>query len=296
MWRGNEDTEALRALNLAIDRGVNFVDTALAYGEGHSEQLIGKLLKSRTERIYVASKIPPKNRKWPATSKSDYREWYPAQYIKDSTHTSMKNLGIERLDIQQLHTWTDSWVGVDEIWKAAEDLKKAGDISSFGISVVEHQPDSALKAAATGHVDVFQVIYNIFDQSPEDEFLPVCAKMNIGVIVRVPFDEGGLTGKITPETVFPDGDWRHNYFRGDRKKEVYDRAKKLEPLLDSEAKSLPELALRFCLAQAAVSTVIPGMRTTRNVEANTDVSDGREITEELRGELKKQRWVRSYYD
>ncbi len=295
MWQGSEDAQSMIALRKAVELGVIFFDTALAYGKGHSEMLVGKLRRSNVEKIIIATKVPPKNRQWPARAGVPFNEAFSKNYIIESTEQSLKNLRVDTIDLQQLHVWRDEWVGTDEIWEAVRLLKSQGKIKAFGISINDHAPGSALKAAKTGMVDTFQVIYNIFDQSPEEELFPYCLANDIGIIVRVPLDEGGLTGRIKPDTVFPDRDWRNNYFRGDRKQQVYDRVQKLIPLLGAEAKTLPELALRFILSNPAVSTVIPGMRSIANVETNTAVSDGKHLSEKLLKELKKHKWVRNFY-
>ncbi|MGA7162243.1 MAG: aldo/keto reductase [Bacteroidota bacterium] len=295
MWQGSDDEKSTAALRKAVELGVNFFDTALAYGEGHSEQLLGKLLRSGVGKISIATKVPPKNRQWPARSGVPFSDTFPKDYILQSADQSLKNLRVDCIDLLQFHVWSDEWAGVEEIWEAIRLLKAAGKIKAFGISINDHEPASVLKAAKTGMVDTFQVIYNIFDQSPEEELFPYCQKNNIGIIVRVPFDEGGLTGRVRPGTVFPAGDWRNKYFRGDRKQQLNDRVEKLKVLLGSEAKTLPELALRFVLSRPAVSTVIPGMRTIANVETNTAVSDGKHLSEKLLKELKKHKWVRNFY-
>ena len=287
MWQGSDDAQGVAALRKAAELGVNFFDTALAYGEGHSEELVGKLRRSSVGKIFIATKIPPKNRQWPARAGVPFHEVFPKDHIIASTHRSLKNLRVDSIDLQQLHVWSDEWAAADEIWEAIRLLKAEGKIKAFGISVNDHQPQSVLKAAKTGMVDSFQVIYNIFDQSPEEELFPYCVKNGIGVIARVPFDEGGLTGRITPETVFPKHDWRNKYFRGERKQQVYERVEKLKQFLGAEAKTLPELALRFILSQPGVSTVIPGMRSVMNAEANTSVSDGRNLSDKLLKDLKK---------
>jgi aryl-alcohol dehydrogenase-like predicted oxidoreductase len=295
MWRGGDDAESMRALHKAVELGVNFFDTALAYGKGHSEELIGKLLKEHNGQLYVASKIPPKNFQWPAPKGLKLQEVFPKQYVIDCTNQSLKNLNIDCLDLQQLHVWDDAWAADSEIWETVELLKSQGKIRNFGISINDNQPDNALEAAKTGNIDSFQVIYNIFEQTPEDELFPYCLKENIGIIVRVPFDEGGLTGAITPDIVFPEKDWRNKYFGGDRKKRVQERVELLKAHLGDEAKTLPELALRFCLSHHAVSTVIPGMRSTRHAEANAAASDGKPLSLSLRNELRHHRWVRNFY-
>lgn len=295
LWIGATDAESMRALHAAADNGLNFIDTALAYGEGHSENLVGRFLKERKEKIAVATKIPPKNRVWPAQPGSRIDDVFPAPYIIDRTEQSLKNLGVETIDLQQFHVWQDEWSSNDE-WKAAIDkLRASGKIRHAGISVNDHQPANSLRTAATGLIDAFQVIYNIYDQSPERELFPYCASHDIGIIVRVPFDEGALTGTITPATTFADGDFRNNYFRGGRKQEVFERANALKLLLGKEASTLPELALRYCLQPHAVSTVIPGMRNANNVHANCGVSDGRGLSSSLLAELKMHAWNKNFY-
>ena len=295
LWQGSKDDESMLALHSAIDHGVNFVDTALVYGDGHSESLIAKLLKSRKEHISVATKIPPKNGRWPARAGTKLRDAFPHDYIIKCTEQSLKNLQLESIDIQQFHVWSDEWVGDSEWSDAIGKLKLEGKVRHFGVSINDHEPENALKLAASGKVDTFQVIYNIFDQSPEEKLFPYCQAHKIGIIVRVPLDEGALTGSVTPASTFPEGDFRERYFRDERKQQVSDRISKLRPYLGTEASSLAELALRFVITNPAVSTVIPGMRTTMNVEANCKISDGRMLSKNLMQELKKHRWDRNFY-
>src|ERR687890_2302334 len=224
-WIGAEDDESLRALNRAIDLGLNFVDTALAYGEGHSERLVGQVVRERDETVYVATKIPPKNRIWPAPSGLHPDEIFPGDYVRECTERSLRNLGLDTVDVQQFHVWHDEWVGEGDWLEAVEELKREGKIRFFGVSINDHQPANAVRLISTGAVDTAQVIYNVFDQSPEDLLLPACQQHGVGVIVRVPFDEGSLTGRITPDTTFEEGDFRNYYFRGDRKQEVFDRVR-----------------------------------------------------------------------
>ena len=295
MWQGATDAESLRALHKAIDLGVNFVDTALVYGDGHSEGLVGRLVKERKERIFVATKVPPRNGQWPAKKGVSINKTFPHDYIIKKTEQSLKNLNLDFVDIQQFHVWDDGWTDQTEWFDAISKLKEDGKIRHFGVSINDHQPENALRLAATGKVDTFQVIYNIFDQSPEDKLFPFCQEKNIGVIVRVPLDEGGLGGGITADTVFPDGDFRNNYFKGDRKEQIVDRVSKLLQISAAEAQGIAELALRFTLSPPAVSTVIPGMRSMKNVEANCALSDGRHLSAKLLSELKNHRWVRDFY-
>jgi aryl-alcohol dehydrogenase-like predicted oxidoreductase len=291
-WTGGDDEEARRALNLAIDQGLNFIDTALAYGDGHSERLVGEVARSHQERIYIATKVPPKNREWPARD-VPLRQVFPRDYIIECTEQSLRNLGVETFDLQQLHVWHDNWTEENEWIDALLKLREQGKVRYFGLSLNDYQPWNAIKALRQGHIDAVQVIYNIFEQAPENELYPVCQELNVGVIARVPFDEGGLTGAIRPDTVFPKDDFRSWFFRGDRKQKVFDRVEKLKELLGDEAPTLPELALRYTLSHDAVSTVIPGMRSTRHVSSNISYSDGRRLSPELLAKLKAFAWDRT---
>jgi len=293
MWKGAKDDESLQALNTAIDEGVNFLDTALVYGNGHSEKLVGEVVRARSERIYVATKVPPKNRIWPA--RGSLEEVFPSDYIVDCVENSLRNLGLERIDLLQLHLWDSEWLKRDEWFETLTELRQQGKMAYFGVSINDHQPDSALELVRSGKIDTVQVIYNIFDQSPEDRLFSTCLEQNVGVIVRVPFDEGSLTGKITPQTVFPKGDWRHAYFKGDRKEQVHERITVIESLLGEESNSLPDLALRFCLHPEAVSTVIPGMRSIKHVLANSSASEQPRLSSAMIEGLRKHRWVRNFY-
>lgn len=291
-WTGGDDDEAIRALNLAIDLGLNFIDTALAYGRGHSERLVGEVARSRSERIYIATKIPPKNQQWPARAVS-LEEVFPADYIIQCTEQSLRNLGVETIDLQQLHVWHDDWAERTEWIEALLKLRQQGKVRYFGISINDYQPTNVIKALRTGHIDAVQVIYNIFEQAPQNELYPVCQELNIGVLARVPFDEGGLTGAIKPDTVFPEDDFRSFFFRGDRKQKVFERVERLKALLGAESATLPELALRFTLSHDAVSTVIPGMRSTKHVISNIANSDGRKLSADLLDRLKAFAWDRT---
>jgi aryl-alcohol dehydrogenase-like predicted oxidoreductase len=294
-WVGAEDDESLRALRRAVELGVTFIDTALAYGNGHSESLVGEVVRESGGTVVVASKVPPKNGQWPARAGTSVGAAFPGQYIVECTEQSLRNLGLDRIDIQQLHVWSDEWVGQGDWLEAVERLKRDGKIRFFGVSINDHEPTNALRLIETGVVDSVQVIYNIFDQTPEDALYPAVLDASIGVIVRVAFDEGGLTGKITPDTTFPRGDFRNWYFGGDRKQEVWDRVNAIARDLDIPLERLPEIALRFCLSTPAVSTVIAGMRSVRNVEANAAaVAAGPLSVEELEI-LRRHRWERRFY-
>jgi len=294
-WMGAEDDESLRALNRAIDLGLTFIDTALGYGDGHSERLVGRTVRTRDETVHVSTKIPPKNLTFPAPSGLHPDETFPADHVRECTETSLKNLGLETIDVQQFHVWQDEWLGEGDWQEAVEDLKREGKIRHFGVSINDHQPANAVKLIETGLVDTVQVIYNVFDQSPEDELLPACQEHGVGVIVRVPFDEGALTGAITPETEFDEGDFRNHYFRDDRKRQVQERVRAIVSELGVGEDEIAEVALRYILSHPAVSAVIPGMRSVRNVERNMRVGDGKGLPEDQVRLLKNHRWVRNFY-
>ena len=292
-WSGSDDAQSARALDLAIDHGVNFFDTALAYGDGRSERILARLLhQHRAKRLYVATKIPPKNRRWPGVATDAIGDTFPAAHIRACTETSLTNLGIDCVDLQQFHVWNDAWVHDEEWQRTIEDLKREGLIRGFGISVNRWEPANVLAAIDTGLVDSVQVVYNIFDQAPEDELFPACLARQVAVIARVPFDEGSLTGTLTPQSTWPDGDWRNIYFTPERLGEVCDRVDRLRPLVPDGA-TLPDMALRFILHHPAVSTTIPGMRKSGHVERNVAAGDGRRLAPELLDALRSHRWDRT---
>ena len=294
-WKGGTDDESIRALQRSFELGLNFIDTALAYGDGHSELLVGEVVKDAPHRVYIATKVPPKNRIWPAAPGSNIADVFPYDYIVRSTEESLRNLRVDAIDLQQLHVWDAGWIDRDEWKRAFEDLKRDGKIRFTGVSINDHQPDSALEVVAGGLIDSVQVIYNIFDQTPENNLFPVTKKHNVGVLARVPFDEGSLTGTITENSEFEGDEFRAFYFRGDRKKEVVEHVSALRADLEGVPGSLPEVALRFCLSHPAVSSVIPGMRRVRNVESNCRVSDTGPLEEALLQKLRKHAWDKNYY-
>jgi aryl-alcohol dehydrogenase-like predicted oxidoreductase len=294
-WIGAEDEESLRALRRAVELGVTFVDTALAYGSGHSEELVGRVVREAPQAVRVATKVPPRNWLWPARPGIPVEQVFPGEWIVECTERSLRNLGLEAIDVQQLHVWEPSWLGDGDWVETVGRLKAEGKIRFFGVSIGEHEPDAALPLVESGVVDSLQLIYNVFDQSPADGLLPAAQAANVGVIVRVPFDEGGLTGKVTPDTQFPAGDFRNEYFAGDRKRQVWERANAIARDLEIPLARLPEIALRFCLSHPAVSTVIPGMRSTRNVEANAAAAAAGPLDAASLETLRGHHWERSFY-
>jgi len=294
-WLGGSDEESLVALRRALDLGVNFIDTALAYGDGHSEELVGQVVRSTPGKVYVATKVPPKNRQWPARPGIGIDEVFPYDYVIRSTEESLRNLKLEAVDLQQFHVWNSDWTERDEWRRAFEDLKKSGKAHAVGVSLNAGEPDSGLDLVRTGLVDAVQVVYNIFDQSPEAKLFPLTREKNVGVLARVPLDEGALTGAITEDTVFEKGEFRDWYFRGDRKRQVVEHVNALRRDLKGVEGTLAEIALRFCVSHPAVSTVIPGMRKVRNVESSCGVSDQGPLSPDVLAILKKHAWVKDFH-
>jgi aryl-alcohol dehydrogenase-like predicted oxidoreductase len=293
-WSGSEDEESLRSLQRAVDLGCNFFDTAWAYGEGRSESLLGRLVRANPDkRLYTASKVPPRNRKWPSRRGSALDDVFPPEYIEEYVHSSLRNSGLESFDLMQFHVWEDEWVE-DERWaKKMDELRAQGLVRAVGISLNRWEPWNGVRAVRSGLVDAVQVIYNIFDQNPEDDLFPACRELDVAVIARVPFDEGTLTGTLNLESRWPEGDWRNTYFVPDNLIPSVERADALKPLAARAGLSMPEMALRFILSNPTVSTIIPGMRKSRNVELNVAASDAGPLTSELLEELHKHRWERA---
>lgn len=293
-WTGSDDEQSRASLEEAVRLGCNFFDTAWAYGAGRSEQLLGELLRAHAgTRLYVATKVPPKNQKWIQLDAHTLDEVFPPDHIRAYTEKSLENLGVDRIDIQQLHAWSDRWAG-DERWqRVMDDLKREGLVRSWGISINRWETTNVMRALATGLIDAVQVVYNIFDQDPEDELFPYCQAHGIAVIARVPFDEGSLTGTLTKTTTWPQGDWRNLYFTPENLAATLERVDRLRALLP-QSMSMPELALRFILHHPGVTSVIPGMRRIENVRANLAASDDAVLSSDLLARLRAHRWARDW--
>jgi aryl-alcohol dehydrogenase-like predicted oxidoreductase len=300
-WTGSADMESLESLQRSVDLGCNFFDTAWAYGDGRSEQLLGKILRANKgnaaaggadKKLYVATKIPPKNRRWPSRREFSLDDCYPPDYIVEYVGKSLANIGVETLDLIQFHTWEDAWLDDQRLPGAIENLRSSGKVRAVGISLNRWEPWNGIRAVRDGFVDAVQVIYNIFDQNPEDELFPASREKDVAIIARVPFDEGSLAGTLTLNSTWPKGDWRNTYFVPENLKSSVARADALKPLL-RDGMNMPEMALRFILSNKDVATIIPGMRKTRHVEANLAASAKGPLPAVIHAELRHYRWDRT---
>lgn len=291
-WTGSDDMESFETLQLAVDLGCNFFDTAWGYGAGKSEKILGELLKAnKNKKLYTATKIPPKNFRWPSKREYKLDDCFPPRHIQEYVEKSLTNAGVDSFDLMQFHTWEDSWLGDERGIRKMMDLKDQGLFRAIGISINRWEPWNGVKAVRSGLIDSVQVIYNIFDQSPKDELLPACLEMNVAVIARVPFDEGTLTGTLTKQSKWPQGDWRNTYFVPENLSASVDRAEALRPLIP-EGMTMPEMALRFILGEPSVSTIIPGMRRPSHAENNLRTSDSGPLNPDLMKQLERHRWDR----
>ena len=291
-WKETDDAEVERALDEAVKSGVTFFDTAFAYGDGKSERILGNLTRRHETRLFTASKIPPKNRLWPAPAKAPIEECFPGDHIRAFTERTLGNLGLERLDLMQFHVWQDAWAHDPGWQRAVSDLKRDGLIGAIGISLNRWEPWNGLAALRTGLIDAVQVVYNIFDQSPEDELFPLCRERGVAVIARVPFDEGSLAGQLSRDRVFPEGDFRRSYFNPENTAATMDRIERLQKILPA-GMSLPEIALRFVISNPDVTTVIPGMRRVASVSGNVAAERAGALDPALMAALRGHRWDRT---
>ncbi|HMD41812.1 MAG TPA: aldo/keto reductase [Candidatus Acidoferrum sp.] len=300
-WSGSDDTETLQSLYRAIELGCNFFDTAWAYGDGKSEQILAKVLREKKyspssggpdRHLYVATKIPPRNRRWPSTREFTLDDCYPPDYVEEYIERSLKNLGVDTIDLMQFHTWEDRWLNDERLPRSIENMKKSGKVRAVGPSINRWEPANGLRMVLEGYADAVQAIYNIFDQNPEDALLPICAMKEVGFIARVPFDEGTLTGTLTLDSKWSADDWRSTYFVPENLNSSVEHAEALRPVIPS-GMTMAELALRFILSNKNVSTIIPGMRKMKNVQANVAASDAGPLPAELHRKLRAHRWDRN---
>jgi aryl-alcohol dehydrogenase-like predicted oxidoreductase len=292
-WSGSDDEESLRSLQLAVDMGCNFFDTAWAYGRGKSESLLGQIVRAnKDKKLYTATKIPPKNFQWPSKREYTLNDCFPPDHIQKYVEKSLRNAGLDSFDLMQFHTWEDLWLEDDHGIMKMIELKEQGLFHSIGISMNRWEPWNGIKAVRSGLIDSIQVIYNIFDQNPKDELLPACRETNVGVIARVPFDEGSLTGTLTKESKWPAGDWRNTYYVPENLIPSVDHADALKPLVPKDM-TMSEMALRFILGESAISTIIPGMRKPGHTKINMKTSDDGPLDAELMKKLENHRWDRN---
>jgi len=294
-WGEQSDNDSLEALETALDSGVNFIDTAAGYGDGKSERIIGEFLKSRSEQVYVCTKTPPAPGKWPPSPYCKIEERYSEKYLRENVEERLSNLQMESLDVLLLHTWTRAWNDKPEALKTLQKMKAEGLIKQIGISTPEHDQNCVIQLMRDGMVDVLQVIYNIFEQEPAAQLFPVAQETGTGIIVRVAFDEGVLTGKYTGNETFGPDDFRSNYFAGDRLERGVRRTEKIKKEFKESDYSMPELALKFALSHDAVSTVIPGIRNQQQAIMNTAVSALPELSEDVLIRLREHSWNRGFW-
>lgn len=299
-WGEQQDDASLAALHRALDLGCNFIDTAAGYGNGHSERLIGQVLRERREAgkaasVFVATKTPPREGEWPPSPYCLADERYPEAYLRENVAERMACLGAEKIDLLQLHTWTRAWNRNPTPFKVLRELQAEGKLGLIGVSTPEHDQNSVIDLMRGGWIDSVQVIYNIFEQEPAAELLDVAAECGVGVIVRVAFDEGALTGKFTADTQFSDDDFRSGYFAGDRLARTVQRVDAIKPEIAETGLTMAQAALKFVLAHPAVSLVIPGMRSIAQAEANCGVSDLPDLPFEVLQKLRRHHWRRAFW-
>ena len=304
LWVGSDLKESLKCLYRYVERGGNFIDTAWVYGfsddkpDRHpSEELIGKFLKKpgKRDKVIIATKVAPKNWHWPAWKIDKISDCFPSNHIEKQVDDSLRSLGVNEIDLVQFHVWHDNWTNEDGWKKTIQKIMKSGKVKHWGISINDYQPSNCLKTLDSGLISAIQFIFNIFHQKPTEKLLPYAKKNNIGLIARVPLDEAGLTGKFSVKTTLQKGDFRKNYFKGKRMDELIKRTDKLSTLLDNNVETLPELALRYILSFDEISTVIPGMRRLKHVDANTSVSNKDKLSSTMMNKLKKHSWERNFY-
>jgi len=294
-WGDQKEEDSLKGLETALDRGVNFIDTAAGYGDGKSERIIGEFLKSRSETVYVCTKTPPAPGKWPPSPYCRIEERYSEKYLRENVEERLRNLQAESLDVLLLHTWTRAWNDRPAALEILQKMKAEGLIKHIGISTPEHDQNCVVQLMRDGMVDVLQVIYNIFEQEPAAQLFPVAQETGTGIIVRVAFDEGVLTGKYTGKETFGADDFRSSYYAGDRLERGVRRTEKIKEEIGDSGYSMPELALKFALQHDAVSTVIPGIRNQKQALQNTSVSDLSDLSEDMMIRLREHSWNRGFW-
>lgn len=300
MWRGVEPGDAQRSLYTAIDSGLDFVDTALFYGAGLAEKLVGEVIRDlrARDRVVVATKVPPLNETWPADANSLLERVFHPDHVQASVERSLRNLRVEVLPLCQLHVWHDAWLD-SRSWADVRGrmqlMIKQGKVLHWGISCNSCDPGSALAVLDEPIVEAAQVVYNIFERSCEAEFFARAADREVAIIARSPLDEGGLSGYLRVDSSFPKGDFRGRYFAGERLAQMVARVEALGALLGDEVRSAPELAVRFVLSRPEVAVTIPGMRRIEHVRANLHAASKGPLSEPLLARLADHAWDKNWY-
>ncbi len=294
-WGTQDDGESIKALHRAAELGANFIDTAQVYGEGKSEAIIARFRKEWKGDLIVATKTPPEAGSWPPSPYDPPEIAFSPAYLRANVEKRLRSLQTDCIDILQLHCWSRAWNKDPRPFETLRQLKQEGKIRLIGVSTPEHDQNCVVDLIRNGWVDSVQVIYNLFEQDPAAEILPAAQEHGVGIIVRMAFDEGALTGKFTRETVFPKGDFRADYFRGDRLGRVVDRVEKIRADVAGSGYTLPQAALKFAMSHPGVSTVIAGIRNVAQAEMNLAVSELPELPPELLKELRTHFWRRSIW-
>lgn len=293
-WGAQSDDDSLAALHRALDLGVNLIDTAAGYGAGRSEQVIARALAGRAtrEQVYLVTKTPPVAGNWPPQPHERIEDRYPEAYLRANLEERLRFLRTDRIDVLLLHVWSRAWNREPSALEVLEKFKREGKIRAYGISTPDHDQDQLNTLLAAGRLDVVQLVYNLFEQQPAAEALPLAQASGTAVMGRLALDEGGLTGKLTRETRFPEGDFRNGYFGGDRLARTVERVDKVREDFAGTGYTVAQGALKFALSHPAMSTIIPGMRNAAQAEANVAVSDLPDMPAALLEKLRRHIWLR----
>lgn len=294
-WGGVDDEESIDTLLYAFEKGVNFVDTAELYGSGRSETVIGRALKQwKGDKIYVATKVQPIRWPDPDVSDPEMKGRYPGWYLRENVENSLRRLGVERLDLLQLHCWLSDGTRNLEWLEILNALRLEGKVDRIGVSIRDYRPDEGVEIAKLGLVDSVQVIFNLFEQRPANDLFKAGAETRTAMIARVPLDSGALGGTWTRDTYrsWEPGSVQAHLFRGDRFDQTLERVEALKAECAPYYSSLAEAAMRYALSAPEVSTIIPGIRSRRHVDLNVSYSDGVGFPAELLEKVPRHNWPR----
>ncbi|ALI56543.1 aldo/keto reductase [Celeribacter marinus] len=297
-WGKVDDRASVRTLLHAFEKGINFVDTAQLYGEGHSEAVIGEALKQWSgDKIYVATKAQPTV--WPSPDDANplFRGRFPEWHLRENVENSLRRLGVEQLDLFQLHCWGPTGHKELDWLETLNDLRAEGKIDQIGVSLRDNKPNEGVDLARLGLVASQQVIFNMFEQSPREVLFPAAKASDTAIIARVPLDSGSLVGHWTPNSYggWEVGSQQHQMFRGDRFAQTLERLDKLKAEIGDAFPTLAEAAMRYVLSHDSVSVLIPGMKTPQEVDMNVAYSDGGHMSDAFIARLVKHAWQRNFY-